>query len=404
MEKTARRFAFGEVLLLVLLVAQLALYVFMWLRFQDDRAFYGSDFISFYTAGRIARSGDFHALYDLDTQRRVQAEVLGENTFPGGANLSQHPPYLALVLAGLAVDDFVQSYMLWTVVRLPVLLACGWLVHRFFRGHGWEARPALWNALAAMAFFPVFLGILGGQDAVWILAALLLWWNGLAFREEALAGVGLALATLAPTIAGALALPLLASRRPAAVWFLAALVPLGLYTLLLIGRDGLGDFLGLMTLSASGDQYGLNPAAMVNLLGLLLRTFPGLSLETARLISWGALLAAAALLIALWWGKGRQLRLELVGLAVTLAVFTSPHLHSHSLAFLLLPALAVCLQLGRLSRPLGLALLPVLSIAMLLASFFSLAWSYALAYLTMLALAAALTWNLVRGQPAAEAR
>jgi len=40
---------------------------------------------------------------------------------------------------------------------------------------------------------------------------------------------------------------------------------------------------------------------------------------------------------------------------------------------------------------------------MLLASFFSLAWSYALAYLTMLGLAAALTWSLIR-RPAGEAR
>lgn len=403
MEKPARRFALGEVLLLLLLVAQLALYVFMWLGFQDDPAFYGSDFISFYTAGRIARAGDFHHLYDLETQRRVQADVLGENTFPGGANLSQHPPTLALLLAGLAVDDFIQSYVLWTVVRLPVLLACGWLVYRFFRGNGWEARPAIWNALAATAFFPVFLGILGGQDAVWILAALLLWWNGLAFRAEAQAGIGLALATLAPTIAGTLALPLLAARRRAALWFLAAMVPLGVYTLALVGLDGLRDFWGLMTLSASGNEYGLNPAAMYNLLGLLLRAFPALPLATARLISWGALLAAAVLLVVLWWGKGDRVRLELAGLAVVLAVFLSPHLHAHSLAFLLLPLLAVCLQLGRRSRALALVLLPALSTAMLLASFFSLAWSYALAYLTMLGLAAALTWSLIR-RPAGEAR
>lgn len=149
------------------------------------------------------------------------------------------------------------------------------------------------------------------------------------------------------------------------------------------------DFLGLMNLSASSEEYGLNPRAMYNLLGMLLRTFPRLPLTTARAIGWAALLAVITLFVILWWSKGRQISLELAGLAVVLVAFTAPHLHIHSVAFLLLPALNVCLRLAHHSPRLGLAFLPILSLAMLLASFFPPPALYVLTYATMLGLAAA---------------
>jgi hypothetical protein len=381
----ARWLSPGEILLTAVLALLVVLYSFIYVRLLDDPSMYGTDFISFYTAGRIARQGDLHHLFDLEAQRSIQEPIVGAGAFTGGSNLSQHPPYLAPLLACLALNDFILSFILWTLVRLACLVACGVIIYRFLQAEGINLRPSLWIALSAVTFFPLFLSLLSGQDTVWILLGLLVWMSALMRQREVQAGLGLAFASLNPTIAGALALPLMVTRRKAALWFLVGMVVLGLYSLLLIGFEGARDLFSLLALSAGGSEYGLNPSAMYNLLGLLLRTFPNLPLATARQISWIVFLISLVSMMALWWNKRYALRLEHIGLAVVLAVFTSPHLHVHSLTFLILPALVICVLFYKHHRQsLALALIPATSLLFMITAFYSSTWNHLVVYLWML--------------------
>ena len=382
------RFSFAEILAFLLISGQIALYVFMWFRLLGDPSLKGMDFISFYTAGRIARQGSYPLLFDLDSQRAVQHTIVAADTFAGGVNLSQHPPYLAPLLSLLAVDDFIQAYILWTLVRLAVMGICGKLIHRFLARSGWDPLSALLGTFGALSFFPFFLGLLGGQDTAFIMLGLFLWMFGLLGADDAWSGIGLALASLSPLISGALGLPLLASRKKAGLWFVAAISGLGLYSLSLIGAQGGKDFLGLMRLSSQGEGFGLNRSAMYNLLGFLLRTFPSLGAREASLISWAAFGISIIVVIVLWWNKRENLRVEHIGIAVVLAVFSLPHLHAHGLSYLLLPLFgAATIFYKRDFKSLAQVLMPVVSMLLLVSTFMSASVNYAAYYLLMLVLA-----------------
>ncbi len=381
--KRKRKFLFAEILAFLLISVQLALYVFMWLHLLRDPSIKGMDFISFYTAGRIARQSNYHLLFDLDTQRTVQTSILTTDIFAGGVNLSQHPPYIAPLLSLLAIDDFVHSYILWTLVRLVVMVACGELIRHFLIHSGWDSFSALLGTLGSLCFFPFFLGLLGGQDTAFIMLGLLLWMFGMLEVNEIRAGFGLALASLSPLVAGALGLPLLATGRKASIWFILAMLLLVLYSLSLIGFQGGKDFIGLLHLSSQGEGLGLNQPAMYNLLGFLLRNFPDLSKQVSRLISWGAFITSITFII-FWWNKRKNLRVEHLGIAVVLNIFTLPHLHAHGLSYLLLPLLGmVTILYKRGFKTSALILIPVISTILLFSAFMISSINYALYYLLM---------------------
>jgi hypothetical protein len=129
---------FLNIILFGLICLQVSIYAFIWGNLLNDPSLKGMDFISFYTAGRIANEGKYHELFDLDTQRSIQWKVVSPDTFPGGVNLSQHPPYLSPLLAVVMTDDFVQAYFRWSIVRLLIIGVVGYLVWKFLLIHHWE--------------------------------------------------------------------------------------------------------------------------------------------------------------------------------------------------------------------------------------------------------------------------
>ena len=100
--------------------------------------------------------------------------------------------------------------------------------------------------------------------------------------------------------------------------------------------------MNILSLAASGQGYGTNEMAMHDLSGLLLRS--GLPVEEVHLVAWGVW-GLAMLPMAWWWQKrsGGPTPAQ-IGVAVTLAAFVAPHLHSHDLALLLVPVLLLTLE------------------------------------------------------------
>ena len=300
-----------------------------------------------------------------------------------------HPPHLTPLLALIASEDYVRAYIYWTMSGLLVLALCVELIRRHLRRSGWSPLQAVIGALGCATFFPLFISLLIGQDTIYTLIGLLVWMFALLKGKEIQAGLGLMFAALSPTIAGALALPLLASRRRAGLWFIVSMLGLAIYSLLLVGFQGITDLISLLLTSSQGDYYGINWFAMYNLLGLLVRAFPNLSMDTVRGLVWGAAGLSILGMCIFWWNKKDGLTMKHIGIAVILGVFTAPHLHLHGLSFLLLPLLGIMSILHQHGRTiLAVTLLPVLSSIFIVTMFLLPEWNYVAYYLLMAAMLA----------------
>jgi hypothetical protein len=263
-------------------------------------------------------------------------------------------------------------------------------------------------AIGAVLFYPVFISLLKGQDTAFVLLGALIWVWAMRDRHEVLAGIALALVWLKPQIALALAIPLVASRNRAALWFFAASALLGLYSLALVGWGGVLDLLGLMRLSADGWGYGTNQQSMYNFLGLLIRNAPGLDNSTLSALKWAMYVLTIGGICWLWWGRRAALGSAHIGLGMVACVFASPHLHLHDLSLLMIPALAMIEILwcgSGWARAIALAIFPVGSLLLFIGDLMPEPQHYIVGYMLMAVLGiglAALGSRCERGQRASE--
>ncbi len=376
------KFSLAEILAFLLISLQLALYSFMWFQLLSDPSLKTMDFVSFYAVGRLIRAGEYEKIYDFDSEAVIQRQVAGEGY--QDPLIFNHPPHVTPLLALSASDDYARAYVYWSAVRLLVMIVCVEMIRRYLIHSGWTNLSAWLGALGGITFFPIFISLLGGQDTVFTLIGLLIWMFALLKRKEISAGLGLAFATLSPTIAGALALPLFASRRRAGLWFIASSLGLAIYSLLLVGIQGLKDLLDLLRISSQGEYYGFDWSGMYNLLGFLVRSFPNLGIATARSIAWAAAAISILGMCIFWWNRRSQINIRHIGIVVTLGTLTSPHLNLHGLSYLLLPLIGIVTILHeRGNKSLALILVPAISTVLVFALFFIPALNFAAYYLLM---------------------
>lgn len=362
----------GLLLLVAAFAIQVAWYgVLMASYVQAEGKLEGADFLFYYAVGSVARDQGLDAVYDLDLETVAQAEVTGKPIGSQQIFLPNHPPFLhpfVMLLAGL---DYRPAYLCFAVF-LGLLAVAGLLVlKRALEQNGWSG-PQAWVTLAGVLLFePLFMSILKGQDSALLLLGGLLWFSGFMRNDNRLSGLGLALTLIRPQVALVLALPFLFRRRKVFGWFCLGATALGFYSFLQVGWAGTVDYFHILALSAAGQGYGMNEAAMFNLVGLLLRLVPGLDPETVHAIGWGFFAVSLFGLCALW-GLSKEVKPWHLALAVTLSLFAAPHLHYHDLALLAVPLVGVGLAgvtAGRLTVTRA-AVLPILvSIILLFAEF-----------------------------------
>ena len=343
-------------------VALLALYLAVWFTFARSSVAKQSDFIIYYSAGTVPLS----KLYNVEAQREIQTGVFG-STFPvkGGVMPFNHTPVFVPLLHLLVDDDYAASYLRWTSLLWVAVFICAFIV---FRMTGEFAF-----ALAAASFYPLFTYVQQAHDSVFLLLGILLGAHLLSLRKDFLAGIALSLTTLKPQFAIFLALPLMV-RPKAFLGFCTASAVLTIYSVLLVGTQGVADFLTLLRINASGEAFGVRPLEMFNLLGLMERA--GVSSHVARPIAWAIFFLASISMLFIW--KRRPLKPPFA-LTMLLAIFTSPHLLGHDLALLL-----VCFT--SLEKPNALFLLASSLAFVALSIFFANKWHFAFAYLLMAAL------------------
>lgn len=366
-----------------------------------DTRLHGTDFLIFYTAGRLANTAPLSELYDLDQQRAVQHPIVGSTFYANGLLPFNHPPFLAPIL-GLCIDgDYRASYLRWTGMMTVVAAIAALILARVYLQESAPADAAsgpsrrTWQPVSGegllvivglLIFYPTFISLLKGQDTALILLGMAVWMAALCTRRPLLAGLALGLTAIKPHLTLALGVPMLLTRPRTTPGLLLSTGGLGALSVAMVGAEGVRDYLALIALSNAGEGFGLNQDAMYNLTGALSRAAPVLDPTVRNLIKWGAFLLAIAAITWLWRRRDAGMDMTSIGAAVVLTLLVAPHLHAHDLSLLALPtmALAAC---GRFSRGALSAWAPVLpailSAALLSAMLLPEPWSYRGVYLIM---------------------
>jgi hypothetical protein len=390
-------FSMSRILLSAGLISLTCIYAAMWLRtMSEPDQVTGADFMHQYAVGRIARSGDWHGIYDLDKQRAEEETVLG---FPIEADQMlpfNHPPFTVPILALLAGFNYVTAFSLWGLVLIVVYGLSAWILLKVFPAGSIDQRLPVFASL--ILFFPAYLSIVNGQDTAILVLGGALIYLGIVRKDDRLAGLGLALTTIRPQLAAMLAIPFLFKRQKVWWWFVLFAGLVTALSILMVGQQGVRDFLSILSISAEGDGYKMNEVAMVNLIGLLMRLAPNWPAGSIRLIGWiGYGLGIPALSLS-WW-KSKSIETRHLGLAIVLALLLSPHLHYHDLALLLVPLCGVLITIAELKKAssVQIGLLAVGSSFLLMISFAIPSLRYIVSYLFM-AILVAMVWfpNLLK--------
>jgi len=338
------RINFRRVFYITGLICLALCYSLLWLRMITSKAERtGSDFIALYAAGRVARLDGMSKVYDPLLQQAVEQEQVGFELVPGQVLLYNHVPYLVPILWLIAGKSYLFSFIAWSALLVLIYGIGAWVLIRIVHpGH-----PYNWlYAAAILTFFPLFISLMNGQDTAFVFLGLCLWLAGLLSSDDCMAGLGLSLTTVRPQLAVLLAVAFLFRRRKVLVWFCVGAGILGLASLAAVGLQGMRGFFIQILVSASGEWYGLKEALMVNLVGLLWRIAPGLGGVIIHGIGW-AFYGFVLVGLCVLWARSREIGEKQIVIALTLALFASPHLHYHDLTFLLVILIAATSLIAR---------------------------------------------------------
>ena len=320
----------------------------------------GSDFVSFWTAGRMALQGHAAAVYDPAAHQA--AERLAFGNFPGWYAFF-YPPVFLLLCAPLGALPYFAALALWLCASFAAMAA------------GLRAlAPRLVTPLTLAAFPAVFATLGHGQNA-FLTAALLAGAALTLDRRPVLSGALLGCLCFKPQLALLVPVALMLAGRWRALAAMAACgLALAALAAFAFGLDTWAAFLAETPMTRATLERGLvEPAKMASVFAAV-RVLGG-GVLMAYVAQGAAALAALAALAYARPPSGRAL----IGLVAALAGLTTPFLLDYDLTVLIVPivvlaedaletgflpfektALAVAFVLAEIARPLALGLhLPV---------------------------------------------
>jgi len=275
------------------------------------------DFLSTYTAARMASNGEYARLHDLTLiQRRLK------ETDPDALALPVvRPQFYAFLVSPLARFPHHTAFWIWVGIQVSLLFICWiWAVGRF----GPDAL--IWGALSV----PCGLGIFHGQDCVFMLAIAIAGYALAKGRSPFAAGAVLALALMKFHLVLFLAPAMLLGRK----WkmfggFVGMGATLVAWCLALGGIQGLETYAALLR---NKDLERLNPTPdlMISIQGLLANLHA--DSEILRILLGLVALVGAAIVL-----KERQPLWRWMSLSITASLFAAPHVYGYDAAIIVLP-------------------------------------------------------------------
>jgi Glycosyltransferase family 87 len=237
------------------------------------------DFRQLYTGGYIIRTGHAAELYDYDTERRFEEQLV-----PTGLHFTlpiNHPAFEELLFVPLSLLTYRAAYWVFLACNgLLVILCAGLLRHRFKM----QPDPGKWRpALLLLAFFPIPRALEKGQDSIIMLTLLAAALWALDHEKELVAGLLVGIGVFKFQIVIPIALLFLVWRRRRFVaGFSASAVAASLVSLWLVGLSGAREYAHTLlsmsvrlTSEADMFRYGTHPRDMLNLRGLFSAIFDG---------------------------------------------------------------------------------------------------------------------------------
>ncbi|HXY48059.1 MAG TPA: glycosyltransferase family 87 protein [Terriglobales bacterium] len=297
----------------------------------------GIDFPEFYSAARLVGAGFGHRLYDASLQWQFQARLTGRI-----GTLFNHPPFETLVYLPFSRFPYRLAYLLWSGFNLLVLAVAAWRL----RGHLSAPLNLPTLFLLFLAFPPVLLSLLQGQDSILLLLAFtaLIRMPG----HELEAGLWLGLGLIKFQFVLPAALILMARRsRPFAAGLAAAASALLLTSIAISGPAILVAYPRFLRSLDGVSLSGIHPYAMPNLRGLC-----ALALSSSPRAEPAALLALSVIVFVLAWDGWKQAAAQrgktilAVSNTVLAAVLLSYHASPHDLTLLTMPLAITFAYLG----------------------------------------------------------
>jgi hypothetical protein len=99
------------------LLSLFIIYSLLWLRMintPSERT--GSDFIGLFTGARLSQLYGYSAMYDIEKQQNLQAEIVGFEFHPDQTGYFTHPPFIVPLVRLITNNDYIASLIRWTII------------------------------------------------------------------------------------------------------------------------------------------------------------------------------------------------------------------------------------------------------------------------------------------------
>jgi hypothetical protein len=314
------------------------IYIVLWISMiHDPKQRTGSDFIGFYSFGRIAQTQGFENIYNVKAQENIEEAVVGFQVIP---EFYTHVPFIA-VLADLIVDsNYINSFVRWAIVLLFLNAASSYLLLQPLRERDFGKEETFILFAGIFLFFPAFSAFMNGQDDAILLLGLAFWLWGMLSEKPFLAGLGLSLTIVRPQTALFLAIPFLFKQRKVLWGFALGGMILVIISWALIKTEGMINFINSLKVIESTIWIEPHTLDMPTISGMIRRNFKVIDVTLLRNLIWGCYLAGI-IGFCIAWHRSKEILEKHIGLLALFSILLVPYAHYHDLVILLVPI--VCL-------------------------------------------------------------
>ncbi len=304
------------------------------------------DFVAFYAASSMVSDGLGWAIYRPDAVAAVEELALGRPAGRVEGLAFMNPPFVAGMLQPLTLLPYGVAQAVWFAASAVIVALCIVLLWPDLR-----AMHRRWQfafVLAAIASYPAYMSLLYGQLSPLVLLAWVVSYRCGARGHALWAGIALAGALVKPQLVVVPVVYLLVTGR----WRSLAGFAIGAGALGVVSAAIAGTWVSFVTYPkflleslSWREEFGVNRLDMFGWHGFFIRHLPEaasmLRLPLTALLS-GATLVAAIVI----WRRRESIDAPWAAMFAMGAatVLVSPHIHTHDLLILMLPAALVAAQ------------------------------------------------------------
>jgi hypothetical protein len=293
----------------------------------------GSDFMGFYTFGRISQIKDFASIYKIEEQQKLQEEIVGHPVTP---IFYTHLPFIAPIAKVLVNEDYIASFKRWALVLLFLNAINVYILVNLLDLRKFTRENLVILCLGAYLFDPTFSGFMNGQDTAILLLGAAIWVGGFFSGKDLFAGLGLSLTTVRPQVALFLAIPFLFRHRKVFWGFVLGGSVLALISLSLLRVDGMLRFIQSIRYIESTVWIERHAIDMPTISGIIRRNFVFSNAAPVKTFVWVCYLLGI-IGFSVFWFRSQSIHERHIGLITLASIFLLPYAHYHDLILLLIP-------------------------------------------------------------------